>query len=134
VRRAVLSLLFVASATGATAQTTPEELREFQQLTVQRDLTPLERRTLAIVREELRRQRSTGELDIDIPPAVLDTAPVELPGVEMYVTPEASLALTNGTATDAVQDPCLLSADPSCHEKHALDYHPYLGYIPPSPP
>ena len=32
--------------------------------------------------------------------------------------------------TDAVQDPCLRSSDPQCHEKNRDKYHPYLGYAP----
>lgn len=30
----------------------------------------------------------------------------------------------------AVQDPCLRSSDPLCHQKHSAYYKPYVGYTP----
>jgi hypothetical protein len=32
--------------------------------------------------------------------------------------------------TETVQDPCLISSDPRCHERHKHDYDPRLGYAP----
>jgi hypothetical protein len=32
--------------------------------------------------------------------------------------------------TEAVNDPCLISSDPRCHERHRADYDPRLGYAP----
>jgi hypothetical protein len=32
--------------------------------------------------------------------------------------------------TEAVRDPCLISADPRCYERHKDRYHPYFGYAP----
>lgn len=41
--------------------------------------------------------------------------------------------IPRSTHTDAVQDPCLVSPDPRCHERHKERYHPYLGYSPGGP-
>ena len=41
--------------------------------------------------------------------------------------------IPRSTHTDAVQDPCLVSPDPRCHERHKNRYHPYLGYSPGGP-
>src|SRR5688572_24873877 len=38
------------------------------------------------------------------------------------------------THTSAVQDPCLRSPDPRCHERNKANYHPLLGYSPGSAP
>lgn len=38
--------------------------------------------------------------------------------------------IPRSTHTGAVQDPCLTSADPKCHERNKDRYHPYLGYAP----
>ena len=35
--------------------------------------------------------------------------------------------------TGAVQDPCLMSSDPRCHERNRGNYHPFLGYSPGGP-
>ena len=32
--------------------------------------------------------------------------------------------------TGAVQDPCLMSSNPRCHERNKGNYHPFLGYSP----
>ena len=40
-------------------------------------------------------------------------------------------AIPRSTHTGAVQDPCLVSPDPRCHERHKAHYHPYMGYVPP---
>jgi hypothetical protein len=32
--------------------------------------------------------------------------------------------------TEAVRDPCLISADPRCYERNKDRYHPYFGYAP----
>lgn len=34
------------------------------------------------------------------------------------------------THTGAVQDPCLTSPDPRCHERNKANYHPFAGYSP----
>ena len=38
-----------------------------------------------------------------------------------------------GLQTEAVQDPCLRSADPHCYQRNRDKYHPYLGYAPSTP-
>lgn len=40
-------------------------------------------------------------------------------------------AIPRSTHTGAVQDPCLVSPDPRCHEHNKAHYHPYMGYVPP---
>ena len=42
----------------------------------------------------------------------------------------APRAVTRASPTEAVQDPCLRSSDPQCHQRHKDKYHPYLGYAP----
>jgi len=42
--------------------------------------------------------------------------------------------IPRSTHTGAVQDPCLVSPDPRCHEINRDRYHPYLGYLPPGAP
>jgi hypothetical protein len=32
--------------------------------------------------------------------------------------------------TETVRDPCLISSDPRCYERHKDRYHPYFGYAP----
>jgi hypothetical protein len=41
--------------------------------------------------------------------------------------------IPRSTHTGAVQDPCLTSPDPRCHERNKGNYHPYLGYSPNGP-
>lgn len=38
--------------------------------------------------------------------------------------------IPRSTHTGAVQDPCLTSADPQCHQRNKDSYHPYMGYAP----
>jgi hypothetical protein len=44
-------------------------------------------------------------------------------------TPRAASAPA-ALQTEAVQDPCLTSADPHCYQRNRDKYHPYLGYAP----
>ena len=41
--------------------------------------------------------------------------------------------IPRSTHSAAVQDPCLVSPDPRCHERNKGNYHPARGYIPPEP-
>jgi hypothetical protein len=49
---------------------------------------------------------------------------------EAGTTPAPRVTLGGGIQTEAVQDPCLRSSDPQCHERNKDKYHPYLGYAP----
>lgn len=49
------------------------------------------------------------------------------PRVEVEPPPRV---IPRSTHTGAVQDPCLVSPDPRCHERNKDRYHPYLGYSP----
>lgn len=83
----------------------------------------LERRTLQIINEELRARRaetrSTAEAAL----------PVATPGGDVAAEPPNGILAPN-MASENTRDPCLLSWDPKCSEKHARDYHPGWGYAP----
>jgi hypothetical protein len=52
------------------------------------------------------------------------------PVVTSPIDPAAAFAVPQSAATENVRDPCLVSWDPQCVEKHAADYHPRWGYAP----
>jgi hypothetical protein len=124
---AVLTLVLFLAGTPALAQTyrwiddqglvtlsdsLPADLSSVREISVIGDVSALssfERRTLAIVNENLRMQHPNSAASLEH----ADTRDVTWRG-----------------ATETVRDPCLISPDPRCHEKHAADYHPYFGYAP----
>jgi hypothetical protein len=64
--------------------------------------------------------------------------PRQLTGRDTHYPPRSSDGESSATSrftnrpiqAEAVQDPCLRSADPRCHEKNRAAYVPYLGYSP----
>ena len=94
------------------------ELRVLQENTT---VTPLVRRTIELINEHAR--ESQGRLQRE--------ESRDVPGISTQDT--RGVAATIGVASPAnenVRDPCLLSWDPRCIEKHAADYHPRMGYAP----
>jgi hypothetical protein len=106
-----------------------------------------EQRTLEIIGAE--REKSGGEssaLRADPQQATgamstrgFETDPREVWGREPEIPPRAFDYSEPGTTPrygvrpmqpEAVQDPCLRSADPKCHERNRNAYVPYLGYAP----
>lgn len=84
-------------------------------------LTSLERRTLEIINEAARADREE----------LARASPALMPPVGASPTgPEMPVAASQSEATENVRDPCLLSWDPQCVEKHAADYDPRWGYAP----
>ena len=84
-------------------------------------LTALERRTLEIINEAARADRE----------ALARANPTLMPPASASPTgPEAPVAAPQSAASENVKDPCLLSWDPQCVEKHAADYDPRWGYAP----
>ncbi len=65
------------------------------------------------------------------PPVAITSTPVPVVAKPAAPAPEtAPRASARAMHTEAVQDPCLRSSDPQCHEKNRDNYHPYLGYAP----
>lgn len=56
-----------------------------------------------------------------------ETTPQAISGAEREAPPRV---VTRAAPALAVQDPCLTSSDPTCHQKNSGNYHPYLGYSP----
>jgi hypothetical protein len=83
-------------------------------------MTALERRTLEIINQEARASHSAS-------------GTFEPPGSPVHPfepAQEAPSVADASPASENVRDPCLLSWDPRCHEKHAADYDPRWGYAP----
>ena len=98
----------------------PSDSGRLEQLqdTGKASLTPLEKRTLEIINEYT--QGRSSEAPSDAVPALSFPSAHDSASTPMSVDP----------ATENARDPCLLSWDPKCYEKHAQDYHPLWGYAP----
>jgi hypothetical protein len=101
----------------------PSSVREITVIGDTAGLSLQERRTLEIVNEALKEQHAGSVL----PPA--PESPDATAEISIEEQPSERPIRWRG-ATETVQDPCLISPDPRCHEKHAADYHPYYGYAP----
>jgi hypothetical protein len=84
-------------------------------------LTPVEQRTVEIIREA--GQSADGQQN------PFDATP---PGWQLSddTGSEPVVDLAASPANENARDPCLLSWDPRCYAKHAADYDPRWGYAP----
>jgi hypothetical protein len=104
----------------------PRDVDELEKvLTQDKPLTPVERRTLDIIKEAALSSSQSADLSAGYPQAV-----VEQPGAPSDSEQDFGTALAASPATENVRDPCLLSWDPRCYAKHAADYDPRWGYAP----
>jgi hypothetical protein len=111
----------------------PAERTGIRQLTMiddrSRKVTPSERRTREILHAE-------GLLAPDDQPSIVSSpgaAPDATSTQDPLAPPSAVSIPRNADAAaraEAVRDPCLLSADPRCHERHRGAYVPGRGYSP----
>jgi hypothetical protein len=69
-------------------------------------------------------QRDAGGDAVASPPPSATRAP------ETAATAAPPRVNARPLRTEAVQDPCLTSADPQCHQRNKHLYDPYLGYAP----
>jgi hypothetical protein len=67
-----------------------------------------------------------------IPREPVTLAPRESAPAQREVEAPPPRIIPRSTHTGAVQDPCLVSPDPRCHERNKGNYHPSAGYVPPS--
>jgi hypothetical protein len=103
----------------------PSDRRGLGQLQATGDasLTAVEKRTLEIINEYA--QETSGEaLSAAVPAPGSSSLPTTSAGEN------ASASVSLDPATENARDPCLVSWDPKCSEKHAQDYHPVWGYAP----
>jgi hypothetical protein len=98
----------------------PGSFRELRVIRGEERMSALERRTLEIVNQQAR--AST--------PDVMPGSSEELLDAASDVPPQLASLTQAPSISENVRDPCLLSWDPQCHEKHAQDYDPRLGYAP----
>jgi hypothetical protein len=101
----------------------PPDTGSFRELRViegNERMSSLERRTLEIINQEARASD----------PGTALQPPGELADLASHVPQHVVSIAETSAATENVRDPCLLSWDPHCHEKHAQDYDPRLGYAP----
>ena len=64
------------------------------------------------------------------PKAPQAAAPSEAPAAAKPEAAPRAQASSRALQPEAVQDPCLRSADPHCYQRNKEKYHPYMGYTP----
>jgi hypothetical protein len=112
-----------ANGTAASLEPAPATEAELEKLLTaeHQPLTPLEQRTVEIIRE------SAHAADAQQSPS---DAALWNRGEPENAEPETPLDLAASPANENARDPCLLSWDPRCYAKHAADYDPRWGYAP----
>jgi hypothetical protein len=115
-----------AQRTITSSGVAPRDVDELEKvLTQAKPLTPVERRTLDIIKEAALSSSRSADLAAGYPQAV-----VEQPGAPRDSDQDFGTPLPASPATENVRDPCLVSWDPRCYAKHAADYDPRWGYAP----
>jgi hypothetical protein len=112
-----------ANRTAASLEPAPAAEAELEKLLKgeHQPLTPLEQRTVEIIRE------AAHAADTQQSPS---DAALSNPGDPENAEPGTSVDLAASPANENARDPCLLSWDPRCYAKHAADYDPRWGYAP----
>jgi hypothetical protein len=108
-----------ALPSASAAPTNVDELEKV--LRGERPLTPVERRTVEIIREAAQPPGAAADYPQPIG---------EQRGTPGEAEENSRTTLAASPAAENVRDPCLVSWDPSCYAKHAADYDPRWGYAP----
>ena len=108
-------------STPSTAQSTSIDAELQKLLQAGRPLTPVERRTVELIREAVQAADTQQTPSNAASPAAERSEDPD---------PETAIDIAASPANENARDPCLLSWDPKCYQKHAADYDPWWGYAP----